>query len=51
MKKKILVLTMSLVMALSFPACGDKPAPGDNTTNQGTQQESSDLEESSYTQE
>ena len=54
MKKKILVLTMSLVMALSFPACGNEPASGDNTTNQGnnsTQQESSDLQESSDAQE
>ena len=44
MKKKILALTMSLMMALGFSACGSQPASG--SSSDAGQQESS-IEESS----
>lgn len=45
MKKKVLALTLSLVMALSFSACGSEPAAGSNSVS--ARDESSTEESSS----
>lgn len=49
MKKKILALSLSLVMAFGFSACGNQPATGSSSISD--KQESSDTRESSQTQE
>lgn len=48
MKKKVLALTMSLMMALSFAACGSQP---NEESSSSSEQQSSSAEESSSTEE